>query len=133
MNSRRVLTAAAIFENPCRTAMASVNDPVTGATGGISPGRSILARTFNSQIARLNLTLTRWFRLFLSSTSAFQHARTLTGANDALAAAPFAGHIYTAMRDGTFGAKDRTDLVAGYPFSNFEAQAVFATFGWRLP
>ena len=105
------------LENHYRTATDAVDDPVANLAGGISPGGALLAGTYRSQIVSLNATLTPWRRLFLSSTFAFQHARTQTDAAGDPAVAPYVGNIYTAMLNGTLALNDRTDLVAGYSFS----------------
>jgi hypothetical protein len=99
-------------------------DPVSA---GISPGGAHLAGTYDSQLISLNATVSPWNRLFLSSTFAFQHARTETDANDSPSVAPYGGNIYTAMLNGTFAMNGKTDLVAGYSFSTADfAQDNFA-------
>ena len=105
------------IKNDYRTATYSVDNPTNHLAGGISPGSELLAGTYDSQVTSLNLTATPWRRLFLSSTFAFQHARTRTAANGTTAVAPYGGNIYTAMLNGSYALNEKTDLVAGYSFS----------------
>lgn len=112
-------------KNHYRTDTDPVNDPLNNVVGGISPGGSLLAGTYDSQMASLNATLSPWRRLFLSSTFAYQHARTRTDANGFTGVAPYTGNIYSALFNGTLALNDKTDLVAGYSFST-------ADFGQNL-
>ncbi|HZR17894.1 MAG TPA: c-type cytochrome domain-containing protein [Verrucomicrobiae bacterium] len=105
------------LKNHYRTATDPVDGPGPNAPGGISPGESLLAGTYDSQIASLNATLTPWRRLFFSTTFSFQHARTQTDANGAPAIAPYVGNIYSILLNGTYALNDGTDLIAGYSFS----------------
>jgi hypothetical protein len=105
------------LDNEYRTATDPVTDQAANLPGGISPGGSLLAGTYDSQLTSVNATLTPWRRLFLSTTFAYQHARTLTAANDSPAVAPYGGNIYSAMLNGSFAVNDKTDVVAGYSYS----------------
>jgi hypothetical protein len=105
------------IKNHYRTATYGVDNPIGNIPGGFSPGGGLLAGTYDSQVTSLNLTAIPWQRLFVSSTFAFQHARTLTSANDTTSVAPYRGNIYTAMLNGSFALNEKTDLVAGYSFS----------------
>jgi len=115
------------LENNYHTATDSVNDPLSGLVGGISPGGSLLAGNYQAQIATLNTTLTPWRRLFLSTTFSYQNARTVTWANDSPSVAPYEGNIYSVMASGTYVLNRKTDLSASYSYSaaNF-AQNNFA-------
>ena len=105
------------LQNHYRTDTDPVNGVVANLPANISPGGSLLAGRYNSQIASLNATLTPWRRLFISGTFSFQHARTQADAHDSPAVAPYAGNIYTLMLNGTYALNDNSDLVAGYSFS----------------
>lgn len=105
------------LKNSYRTATDPLNDPITKVLNGLSPGGGHLAGEYDSQLTSLNATATPWHRLFVSTTFAFQHARTVTADNGLTAVAPYQGNIYTAMLNGTFALNDKTDLVAGYSFS----------------
>jgi hypothetical protein len=94
---------------------------------GISPGGSLLAGTYNSHTASLNLTLTPWRKLFLSTSFAYQNARTVTMANGNAAVVPYAGNIYSLVLSGNYALNDRTSLLAAYSFSRGDfAQENFA-------
>ncbi len=115
------------MKNHYRTATDPVADLSSNLPGGISPGGGLLAGTYDSQLTSFNATLSPWRRLFVSSTFAFQHAKTQTEANDFTGVAPYEGNIYTAMLNGTLALNDKTDLVAGYSFSTADfAQDNFA-------
>jgi hypothetical protein len=86
--------------------------------GGISPGGSLLAGTYNSHTATANLTLTPWRKLFLSTTFAYQNARTVTTANDSPSVVPYAGNIYSVILSGNYALSDKTSLIAAYAFSH---------------
>ena len=105
------------LQNHYRTATDALNDPATNLPGGISPGGGHLAGTYNSQITSFNVALTPWRKLVLSSTFAFQHARTRTDSNDNPGVAPYIGNIYTAMANGVYALNEKVDIVAGYSFS----------------
>jgi hypothetical protein len=83
----------------------------------VSPGGGLLAGTYNAHIASVNAVLTPWRRLFLSTTFAYQNARTITEANGVSSVAPYAGNIYSAMLSGNYALNAKTDLVANYSFS----------------
>jgi hypothetical protein len=100
-------TTEAVTTNPFPVAIAS----------NISPGGSLLAGTYNAHIATFNATLTPWRRLFLSTTFAFQNARTVTSANGSPSVAPYAGNIYSLILNGNYTLDDKTSLVATYSFS----------------
>ena len=102
------------LENNYHTATDSVNDPLSGLVGGISPGGSLLAGNYQAQIATLNTTLTPWRRLFLSTTFSYQNARTVTAANDSPSVAPYEGNIYSVMASGSYVLNQKTDLTASY-------------------
>jgi hypothetical protein len=91
-------------------------DPFTGQ-GGISPGGTLLAGTYSAHIATFNATLTPWRRLFLSTSFAFQNARTVTSANNDPSVVPYAGNIYSVIVNGTYTLDERTSLIGTYSFS----------------
>jgi hypothetical protein len=105
--------------NEYRTETESVTDNtvVPPVPNGISPGGSLLAGTYNSHTASLNLTLTPWRRLFLSTTFSYQNARTVTMANGNAAVVPYAGNLYSLVLSGNYALNDRTSLTAAYAFS----------------
>jgi hypothetical protein len=105
------------LEDTYHTATAPVTDTVSGLAGGISPGGSLLAGTYQAQTAALNTTLTPWRRLFLSTTFSYQNARTVTAANDSPSVAPYQGNIYSVIASGTYVLNSKTDLTASYSFS----------------
>src|SRR5690348_12557200 len=82
-------------ENHYRTTTDPVSDLLTGAPGGTSPGGNLLAGAYDAHITSLNAVLTPWRRLYLSSTLAYQHARTFTEANASPSVSPYAGNIYS--------------------------------------
>jgi hypothetical protein len=107
-------------ENDYHTETESVTDNTvpTPVPGGISPGGSLLAGTYNSHTATANLTLTPWRKLFLSTTFAYENARTVTTANGNLSVAPYAGNIYSVILSGNYALDDKTSLIAAYAFSH---------------
>jgi len=105
------------LQNKYHTATEAVNDPVTGLAGGISPGGSLLAGTYDAQTATINATLTPWRRLFLSTTFSYQNARTVTAANGSQSVVPYEGNIYNVMASGTYVLNQKTDLTASYSLS----------------
>jgi hypothetical protein len=96
-------------------------DPVTDLAakrlGGISPGGTLLAGTYDSQTVSLNAVLTPWRRLFLSATAAAQSVRTVTAANGNPSVVPYAGTIYSLIASGTYAFNDKTSLSAGASLS----------------
>ncbi|HWV98698.1 MAG TPA: c-type cytochrome domain-containing protein [Candidatus Acidoferrum sp.] len=104
------------------------NPPLTG----ISPGGDLLAGTYNAHIATFNATLTPWHRLFVSTTLAFQNARTVTSANGNASVAPYAGNIYSVLVDGNYTLDDKTSLVAAYSFSRADFTQDNGTSGLPL-
>jgi hypothetical protein len=105
------------LQDKYHTATEAVNDPVAGLVGGISPGGSLLAGTYEAQTVALNTTLTPWRRLFLSTTFSYQNARTVTAVNNSPSVAPYEGNIYSVMASGTYVLNQKTDLTASYSFS----------------
>lgn len=105
------------LENKYHTATDPLTDFASGLTGGISPGGSLLAGTYDSQTVALNSTLTPWRRLFLSTTLSYQNARTITAANNSLSVVPYEGDIYSVMASGNYILNDKTELSASYTFS----------------
>lgn len=105
------------LENQYRTETDPVDDPLAALPGGISPGGRLLAGRYDSHITSVNATLTPWPRLFFSATFAFQHARTLSEANDTPGVAPYTGDIYSLLLSGTYSLNHKTDLIAAYSFS----------------
>ena len=105
------------LENNYHTATESVNDPLTGLAGGISPGGSLLAGNYQAQTVGLNATMTPWRRLFLSSTFSYQNARTVTSANGSASVAPYEGNIYNVMSSASYILDQKTDLTASYSVS----------------
>ncbi len=103
--------------NDYRTATEPVTlDPFTGQAG-ISPGGGLLAGTYRAHIASINATMTPWRRLFLSTTFAFQNARTITSANNDPSVVLYTGNIYSAIVNGTYTLDEKTSLTATYSFS----------------
>ncbi len=105
------------LDNHYRTATGPVSNPTGTVPGAISPGGSLLAGRYDSQMVSLNATLTPWRRLFLSTTFCFQNARTQTDANNSPSIAPYDGNIYSLLLNGTYALNEKTDLVVGYSFS----------------
>ncbi len=103
--------------NEYHTATDPVTDVLRNVPGGISSGGSWLAGTYDAHILSLNTTLTPWRRVFLSTTFAYQNARTVTAANGSNAVAPYEGGIYSVLASGTFIVDDKTDFTTGYSFS----------------
>ena len=99
------------------SATEAVTDPLTGQPGGIAPGGGLVAGTYDSHIASLNATCTRWQRLVLSSTFSFQNARTVTSDNGSPSVEPYDGNIYSVAATGKWRAGVKTDLTATYVFS----------------
>jgi hypothetical protein len=116
-------------ENDYHTKTESVTDNTAfpPVANGVSPGGSLLAGTYNSHTATANLTLTPWRKLFLSTTFAYENARTVTTANGSPSVAPYAGNIYSVILSGNYALNDRTSLIAAYAFSHGDfAQENFA-------
>jgi hypothetical protein len=106
------------LDNEYNTATAPVTFNITnGAPENISPGGGLLAGTYNAHVASLNATFTPWRRLFLSTTFAYQNARTVTFANGSTSVQPYAGNIYSVILSGNYALNPKTDLVATYAFS----------------
>ena len=102
------------LENNYHTATDPAKDPVSGLAGGISPGGSLLAGNYQAHNPALNLTLTPWRRLFLSTTFSYQNARTITWANDSPSVAPYQGDIYSVMASASYLLNSKTDITASY-------------------
>jgi hypothetical protein len=92
-------------------------NPANGLPANISPGTGLLAGTYDSHVASLNLTFTPWRRLFLSTTLGYQKARTVSDANNNPSVAPYAGNIYSIILSGNYALSPKTDLVGNYSFS----------------
>ena len=105
------------LQNKYHTATEPVNDQASGLVGGISPGGSLLAGTYEAQTVTLNTTLTPWRRLFLSTTYSYQNARTATADNNSTSVVPYEGNIYSVIASGTYVLSQKTDLTASYSFS----------------
>ena len=113
--------------NDYHTATDPVTDFQAKLPGGISPGGSLLAGTYNSQTLSLNAALTPWRRLFLSATVSAQNARTVTSANGSPSVAPYAGNLYSLIASGTYALNEKTSLIASASFSTADfAQNNFA-------
>ena len=99
----------------------TATEPVTldpfGLPAAISPGGNLLAGTYRAHVASINATMTPWRRLFLSTTFAFQNARTVTSANNDPSVVPYEGNIYSAIVNGTYTLNEKTSLTATYSFS----------------
>lgn len=89
----------------------------TGLPGEVTPGTGLLAGTYDAHLASMNLTLTPWRRLFLSSTFAYQNARTFAQANASPSVAPYSGNIYSLILSGSYALDSKTELVGDYSFS----------------
>jgi hypothetical protein len=83
----------------------------------LSPGGTLLAGTYQAHIASINATLSPWRRLFLSTTFAYQNARTVSSANNSPAVVPYAGDIFSVSCSGNYALNEKTTLVAAYSFS----------------
>jgi hypothetical protein len=80
----------------------------------------------------LNTTITPWRRLFLSTTFAYQHARTVTAANDSPSVAPYIGDIYSLILSGNYALNQKTDLGASYAFSTADFEQADLAAGLPL-
>jgi hypothetical protein len=118
--------------NNYHTATESVNDPVSGFPGGISPGGSLLAGNYQAQTVAFNTVLTPWRRLFLSTTFSYQNARTSTWANDSPSVVPYQGNIYTVMASASYVLNQKTDLNASYSLSMADFAQDNAAYGLPL-
>jgi len=119
--------------NDYRTTTEPVShNPTNQTRANISPGTGLLAGTYDSHIASINLTLTPWRRLFLSTTFAYQNARTLSEANGSPSVAPYAGNIYSVLLNGTYTLNAKTDLVGNYSFSTADFSQNNLTAGLPL-
>ncbi len=105
------------LDNKYHTATQPVDDPASGLAGGISPGGSLLAGTYDARTPTLNVILTPWRRLFLSTTFSYQNASTVTAANGSPSVAPYEGDIYSVMASASYVLDQKTDLTASYSFS----------------
>ena len=119
-------------ENHYRTTTDPVSDLLTGAPGGTSPGGNLLAGTYDAHITSLNAVLTPWRRFFLSSTLAYQHARTVTAANASPSVSPYAGNIYSIICSGDYALNAKTDLIVAYSFSTADFAQKNLTAGLPL-
>ena len=119
-------------ENNYHTAAESVNDPVSGFPGGISPGGSLLAGNYQAQTVAFNTVLTPWRRLFLSTTFSYQNARTTTWANDSPSVVPYQGDIYSVMASASYILNQKTDLTASYSLSMADFAQDNAAYGLPL-
>lgn len=115
------------LDNKYHTATQPVDDPASGLAGGISPGGSLLAGTYDARTPTLNVILTPWRRLFLSTTFSYQNASTVTAADGSPSVAPYEGDIYSVMASASYVLDLKTDLTASYSFSSADfAQNNFA-------
>ena len=86
-------------------------------TNGISPGGSVFSGNYDANVYNLNLTVTPWRRLYLSSTFSCEQSRTLTYANGSPSVVPYRGDTYSVVANATFVCDVKTDLFATYAFS----------------
>jgi hypothetical protein len=84
---------------------------------GVSPGGQLTAADEYSHIFSINTTLTPITRLFLSTLVSYEYSSLRSFANNSPTVEPYAGHIITVLADATFVAGEKTDLFAGYFFS----------------
>lgn len=93
-----------------------------------TPGGRMDSRDYDANTVGVNLTLTPWRRLYLSTGFSYQHTRTRTIQDDTLAVVPFKGDIYTVLASANFALNEKTDLRATYSFSRADyGQDNFAT------
>lgn len=102
-------------------------DPTTNLPGDITPGLSLLAGSYDSHVASLGATVTRWSRLFLYATVAYQHSTATTADNGLASVVPYEGDIYSVIGTATYKLGEKTDFIATYSFSTADyAQSHFA-------
>jgi hypothetical protein len=88
-----------------------------GVTNAASTGGSLLAGRYDAHNPSVNLTLTPWKRLFLTTTFSLENARTVTFANSSESVAPYKGNTWSALGSATYLVDEKTDLSASYSFS----------------
>jgi len=81
-------------------------------------GGSVQGGEYDSHIHSLNVTLTPWRRLYMSSTFSFQDSRTITADNGNPSIAPFRGQVYSVMTSANCILDNLTDLTLAHDFSH---------------
>ena len=88
-------------------------DTIATFTGG-----GVRGGEYDANIHSLNVTLTPWRRLYLSSTFSMQDSRTITSDNGNPSIAPFRGQVYSVMTSANYILDNLTDLTLAYDFSH---------------
>jgi hypothetical protein len=106
-------------EFKARTDSAKYVSQTDGSTtnNGITPGGKLTDGRYDTHTVSLNLTLTPWNRLFLSTTFGLENARAVTFANSSDSVAPYRGNTWSALGSATYLLDEKTDLSASYSFS----------------
>jgi hypothetical protein len=91
------------------------------------PGGSMLSGDYDASVYSLNLTLTPWRRLFLSTTFSYADSRMVSGINNypgvaPSIVAPYDGQIYSLTASANYALNKSTDLTATYLFSKSNFQ-----------
>jgi hypothetical protein len=86
-------------------------------TNGVTPGGKLTDGRYDAHTLSLNLTLTPWKRLYLSTTFSLENARTVTFADSSDSVAPYRGNTWSALGSATYLVDEKTDLTASYSFS----------------
>ena len=95
----------------------TTTDLAPKSSGDFSTGGGTLARNYDAGIWGVNMTLTPWQRLYLSTTFSYQQSRTLSAQNGSTAVSPFRGDIYSLLTSANYALNPKTDLRATYSFS----------------
>jgi hypothetical protein len=100
------------------TAYETVTDPASEVVvGDISPGGRLDSARYDADTYSLNATFTRWRRLALTGTFAYQHTRLAAFVNDSPSVVPYRGDRFSALGSATFAVDAKTDLHVAYAFS----------------
>lgn len=81
-------------------------------------GGGLRSGEYDAHIHSLNVTLTPWRRLYLSSGFTFQDSRTASSDNGNPSATPFKGQVYSAMTSASYILDNLTDVTLAYDFSH---------------
>lgn len=82
-----------------------------------SEGGKLLAGNYDADIASINVSLTPWQRLYLSSTLSYRGSRTSSHANGHPTVVAYDGEMYSSLSSATYILNNKTDLLASYAYS----------------
>ncbi len=84
---------------------------------GVSPGGSISAGQYVSQIYAINASVTPCPRFYLSSSFSYQPTTSISAANGVPGVVPYRGDIYSVVASATYALGRSSDLFVNYNYS----------------